>query len=236
MTIPNIICEIAEAIRALPKNYTAAPKALLVGGFVRDLLLGINSSDIDIEVHGVSYGDLKKLLNRRFPGKIDERGKPFGVLKIRTGNITLDFALPRTEQKQGQGYYGFHVNIDPDLSIKKAAARRDFTINAILLDPLNERIFDPYGGQGDLKQKLLRAVNSKTFTQDPLRLYRGIQFVARFNLTVDPKTIALMKTIVRSGELSAIPRRRITMELKKLRTSAHMAKGIALAKKLQVQV
>lgn len=172
--------EIASKIREL------GGRALLVGGCVRDRLRGEdNPKDVDLEVFGV----MPERVLAAFPGA-NTVGKSFGVIKV--GNA--DIAFPRRETKTSPGHRGFAIECDPFLPLKAAAARRDFTVNAIYLDPLTDELLDPYGGAEDLRAGRLRAV-SEHFAEDPLRVLRGMQFIARFDLTPAPELIATCRTM-----------------------------------------
>ena len=179
----------------------------LVGGTVRDLILSNSPDELDIEVHGLSESELLKCLEPKY--KLNNVGKSFGVLKLK--GFAVEIALPRTEFKSGFGHRGFSVEIDPNLSFEKAACRRDFTINAMGLDPLNGKLEDPYEGKKDLDNKILRHV-SPAFIEDPLRVLRGMQFAARFDLKAHPETIDICKKIGFEGLASE----RVFDEWKKL--------------------
>lgn len=172
-------------------------RALLVGGCVRDRLLGRAAQDIDCEVHGLSGGALFELLSRF--GEVDRSGEAFGVYTLREAGF--DFALPRLERRTGGRHADFCVEPVPDLDPARAAARRDFTVNAIMQDALTGEIIDPYGGADDLKAGVLRAVPGGQFEEDPLRVLRGAQFAARFCLTPDEDTLEMMRRMP-LGELS----------------------------------
>lgn len=166
-------------------------RALLVGGCVRDGLLGLPleaCGDIDCEVHGLSPEALRALLGAF--GPVDESGAAFGVYTLAQAHI--DFALPRLETRTGALHTDFHVTLCPALSPERAAARRDFTVNAIMRDALTGEQIDPYGGAADLERRVLRAVPGGQFEEDPLRVLRGAQFAARFSLTPDADTLAAM--------------------------------------------
>ena len=164
-------------------------RALIVGGAVRDMLFGGYSvKDVDIEVFGIKGEMLQEILKTRF--EIDLVGLSFGVLKIK--HYDIDVSLPRRESKKGLGHKGFEIYSDPFISVDEAATRRDFTINAIYYDPLQEEIIDPVGGVCDLNNRVLRHVSEK-FAEDPLRVLRGMQFAARFGLTVAPETIEMCR-------------------------------------------
>ena len=169
---------------------TEGGHALLVGGCARDAILQLAPKDMDMEVRGLQPDQLRNLLARRH--KLDEIGKSFGVLKLK--GCEIEVSLPRTEAKVGLGHKGFSVDVDPDLPFPEAAARRDFTINAIGLDPLTGELHDPHGGARDIERRMLRHVGP-AFVEDPLRVLRGMQFAARFNLTATPETIDLCQTI-----------------------------------------
>lgn len=181
-------------------------RALLVGGWVRDRLLGRTSKDIDLEVFGLAPDRLRPIVERF--GRVDAVGESFAVLKI--GNI--DVSLPRRESKTGEGHRGFSIEGDPTLSYTDAARRRDFTINAISEDPLTGEVIDPFNGRADLEARLLRMVDARTFGEDSLRVLRALQFAARFTLTIDPDTAALCRTI----PLADLPAERVWGECEKL--------------------
>jgi len=182
-------------------------RAMLVGGCVRDELMGIEPKDWDLEIYGIQPEKLREILDSF--GKIDAVGEAFTVYKI---GQDLDVALPRRERKTGRGHKGFVVEGDPDMSFEEASQRRDFTINAILKDVLTGEIIDCFGGQKDLENKLLRIVSRETFAEDSLRVLRAAQFAARFEFQIDEET----KEICRSIDLSDLPKERIWGELEKL--------------------
>ena len=173
----------------------AGGRALLVGGCVRDELLGREPKDFDIECFGISASDLQCVLETRF--ELDLVGISFGVIKLK--HLEIDVAMPRRETKLGLGHRAFEMEYDPTLTIEEASARRDFTVNAIYKDPLTGEILDPWNGRTDLeKKKILRHV-SPHFTEDPLRVLRGMQFVARFDLTPTQETIEICRGMTPEG-------------------------------------
>ena len=184
----------------------AGGRALIVGGWVRDRLLEIDSKDVDLEVYGIAAEPLRRLLEGI--GQVNTVGESFTVYKVGA----IDVALPRRESKVGRGHRGFEVTGDPALSPEDAARRRDFTINAIAWDPLTEAYVDPFDGRADLDRRVLRAVDPATFGDDSLRVLRALQFAARFALSVDEGT----KTICRSLPLDDLPAERIWGEFEKL--------------------
>lgn len=229
---------LARAVAELEPDEEYAPtppQALIVGGFVRDLHLGLKPKDADIEVSGVSAERLEELLRSLF-GTVDDIGKSFGVFKVKIGDrLELDVSLPRLDSKSGAGHKGIQANVDPSLGIKDAARRRDFTMNAMTMDPITGVIYDPYGGTEDLDQKILRAPDLGKFEEDPLRVMRAVQFAARMGFSVDPKLEDLMRKIVADGILSELPPERITDEMEKLLMKAlRPSVGLALAESIGV--
>lgn len=152
-------------------------RPVLVGGAVRDLLLGAHVKDIDIEVHGIALNKLEDIL--KIFGHVRMVGKTYGVLRI--DSIPIDWSLPRTDSSGRKP----KVTIDPSLSIKDAFARRDLTLNALGIDLKTFELLDPFGGLDDIKHKRLRTPDPKRFVEDPLRLYRVMQFVGRFSMQPD---------------------------------------------------
>lgn len=189
----------------------AGGRAVLVGGCVRDALLGHTPKDVDIEVFGLPPSSLEALLKKHF--KIIHVGKAFGVLMIK--GLDIDISIPRRESKVGTGHKGFLIEGDPNLSFTEAASRRDFTINAISWDPLTNELIDPFHGQEDLATHTLRHVSDK-FSEDPLRVLRAMQIAARFELNVHPDTLALCRLI----QPEDLPKERIFEEWKKFFTKA----------------
>ncbi len=217
--------EIELALEVARAVASAGGRALIVGGWVRDRLLGRDSKDVDLEVYGVPAASLRALLEQ--VGPVNTVGESFTVYKVGP----LDVALPRRESKTGRGHRGFSVSGDPDLPLEEAARRRDFTINAIAWDPLTEDYLDPCGGRADLERRVLRAVDPATFADDSLRVLRALQFVARFELGLDEATRALCRAIA----LDDLPAERIWGELEKLLLGAKRPSvGFALALELGV--
>ena len=197
------VLEVARLVKA------AGGRALLVGGSVRDALLGGHPKDFDVEVYGLSFERLQAVLAEHF--QLDLVGQSFGVIKLH--HVDVDVALPRRETKLGEGHRAFEIEYDPNLPLDEAAARRDFTINAIYRDPLTDEILDPTNGRKDLELRILRHV-SPHFVEDPLRVLRGMQFVARFNLFAVPETIEICRGMTPEN----LPRERLFEEWAKLLT------------------
>ncbi len=198
-------------------------RALVVGGAVRDAILGKSPKDIDFEVYGLNYDELNQILSKY--GKADLVGQSFGVIKfVGKDGMDFDFSLPRLDSKAGVGHKDFNVEVRSDLTPEEAAARRDFTINAISYDPITHEIVDPYNGRQDLTNKILRHT-SDAFAEDPLRVLRGMQFASRFGFDIAPETAELAQSI--REEFQHLPKERIYEEFKKLVT-----KGIEPGKAL----
>jgi tRNA nucleotidyltransferase (CCA-adding enzyme) len=215
----DLAVAIAESVR------TAGGRALVVGGWVRDRLLEVPSTNVDVEVFGVPADHLPTLLEPF--GRVEAVGASFQVYKV--GDV--DVSLPRRDSKAGRGHRGFSVTGDPSMSIEEAARRRDFTINAISWDPLTGEYLDPFHGREDLERRLLRVVDFSTFPDDSLRVLRGVQFTARFDLTVDSATRDLCRTI----PLDDLPAERVWGEMEKLLLLAPRPSiGLALALDLNV--
>jgi tRNA nucleotidyltransferase (CCA-adding enzyme) len=214
-----LAAKIARAVRE------RGGRALVVGGWVRDRLLGLDSKDLDMEVFGIAADHLPALLQPF--GRVEPIGQSFPVYKIGT----IDIGLPRRESKAGRGHKGFVVEGDPSMSIEEAARRRDFTINAISWDPLTGRYEDPFHGAHDLQTRVLKVVDRERFSDDSLRVLRALQFAARFNLTLDEET----KTLCRAIRLDDLPPERIWGEIEKLLLRATRPSiGFALALELGV--
>ena len=191
---------------------TKGGRPLLVGGCVRDGILGIEKKDFDMEVYGLSIDDIRDALANEFD--LDFVGMAFVVLKVH--HFDIDISLPRVENKTNSGHKGFDVAFVPNLSYADAASRRDFTINAIMRDPLTGEIIDPWHGQDDLRKGIIRHVSSH-FTEDPLRVLRAMQFAARFDFEVATETIQLCATLSQDE----LPRERLATEWEKLLLKGH---------------
>jgi tRNA nucleotidyltransferase (CCA-adding enzyme) len=196
--------ELPENLARILRDTPELKNAYLVGGCVRDWLLGNPGKDYDIEVFGLTYEQLARALSHW--GKTDLVGRSFGVVKLKVSErVTYDFSIPRRDSKVSPGHKGFEVEFDPNISLAAAAARRDFTINALMYDPRREEVLDFFGGETDLKERILRHT-SPAFTEDPLRVLRGMQFAARFELTAAAETIRLCRDVKNSFAELAIER------------------------------
>src|SRR5690625_3997248 len=174
--IPEELARLIDAVKNTGRPY-------VVGGSARYWLFCQTPHEFVIEVFGTDYADLRNVLAEFGPTEVVD--KSFGVVKVRIDEIEYDFAIPRRERKTGSGHRGFEVEPDPSLTLAEAAARRDFTINAIAWDPLSGEFIDPTGGRADLERKCLRHVGP-AFSEDPLRVLRGFQLASRFYLAIAP--------------------------------------------------
>ena len=213
--IPDVVFRACKAL------HMAGGKAYLVGGCVRDMLLGHVPKDFDIEVYGLPAEALEKQLATL--GRFALVGKQFGVYKLWLDDTEIDIALPRTEIKTDAGHRGFSVQVDPGLSPEIASSRRDFTMNAMMYEPLDDELLDFHAGRQDLEQKVLRHV-SDAFGEDPLRPLRGMQFAARFRLTLHPDTVALCRQLL--SEATTLPSERIWSEWEKWAHAATPSFGL----------
>ncbi|HEX3188034.1 MAG TPA: HD domain-containing protein [Pyrinomonadaceae bacterium] len=200
--------EFPEKVIALARViHDAGGRALLVGGCVRDALMGNEPKDWDLEVYQLAPERLREILDGF--GSVNAVGEAFTVYKL---GHDLDVSIPRRERKSGRGHRAFVIEGDPGMSIAEATRRRDFTVNAILQDPLTGELIDPFGGQQDIAAGVLRAVAADTFVEDSLRVLRAAQFAARFQFEIEPETIALCRTM----DLGDLPAERVWGELEKL--------------------
>lgn len=275
---PGALLHKAQAVARAARR--EGGRAFLVGGYVRDALLGLSPKDADMEVYGLEAPVLRRVLERL--GHVNCVGESFRVYKLvwreRASNPNasgadmpsvapnaaapnaaapnavapnavasaanppvnpsanperheLDVSLPRRDRKTGEGHRGFEVEGDPNASFEDACRRRDFTINALLCDPLDGVLIDPFGGALDLENRVLRAVDPLHFGEDSLRVLRAVQFAARFGMQVEPQTIALCRAI----DLGDLPRERIWGEWEKLLLkSARPSLGLQAARELGV--
>ena len=201
MIIPAKIIKLAKIIK---QN---GGRAMLVGGCVRDELMGVEPKDWDLEIYGIEPQKFREILAKF--GEVNAVGEAFTVYKI---GQDLDVSLPRRERKVARGHKGFVVEGDPEMSFEEAAKRRDFTINAIMKDALTGEIVDCWGGRKDLERRLIRHVSDETFAEDSLRVLRAAQFAARFEFDIAPETIEICRQI----DVTDLPKERIWGEMEKL--------------------
>jgi tRNA nucleotidyltransferase (CCA-adding enzyme) len=204
---PKMVALLAEYSQVQDLMYAIHARGgriLLVGGAVRDLLLGLPVKDLDIEVHGIPLEQLEEIL--KTAGPVSLIGKSFGVLRVHT--INADWSLPRADASGRKP----EVSVDPSMDIKQAFARRDLTINAIGIDMMTYELIDPFNGCDDLAQGILRAIDPVFFVEDPLRFYRVMQFIGRFAMA--PHTT--LNEICAAMDISQISIERIEAEFEKL--------------------
>ena len=201
--IPARVLDVARAVEE------AGGECYLVGGWVRDAMLGVPSKDLDVEVHRLSAEALWSLLERF--GRPSAVGRSFGIVLMRIGGEEIDFALPRTERRVGRSHRDFDVDVDPWMGFARASARRDFTVNAMGLRLPSMELRDPHGGARDLAEGVLRHVGP-AFGEDPLRALRGAQFAARFGMAIAPETVE----VCAEQELGDLSVERIDGEFRKM--------------------
>ncbi len=210
MRAPELVQRIALACAR------AGGEAWVVGGSVRDALLGRAVKDWDLEVHGLSRAEVGRLLGPL--GASPMVGRSFGVYKVRAQGLEVDVALPREGASPGE-----------PVTLTEALRRRDLTMNAIAWNPLSEETCDPFGGAQDIRARRLRAVDRDTFLEDPLRVLRVVQLAPRFGFEPDDE----LREICRGADLRGLPAERVFMEVEKLLLSAaRPSEGLALARAL----
>jgi tRNA nucleotidyltransferase (CCA-adding enzyme) len=180
--------------------------AYLVGGVVRDLMLNLQPKDLDIEIHNLTLAQVEDILRQY--GHVRLVGKSFGVLRVDL--LDVDWSLPR-EDSTGRKP---EVTIDPYMGITRAAARRDVTMNTMFIDLTTFLVYDPYNGYEDIRKKVLRSPDITRFADDPLRFYRLLQFIGRFDMWPDDELTNTCRTM----DLSSVSVERIETELYKLFT------------------
>ncbi len=197
----------------------------LVGGIVRDYLLyhQVDYHDVDVEIYDLEIEEIDAILSKY--GHVNRIGKSFGILKLDT-LPHFDFAMPRKESKSGKTHREFDVTVCKNLDLKEACRRRDFTINAFMYDYKNDQILDFYNGKVDLQKGILKMIDEKTFQEDPLRILRLAQFMARFEMKADKKTKEVCQRMVQKGELDYLSKERVLQEYNKLLLSIHPSIGL----------
>jgi len=207
--LPQILYKISKELN----HYDA--KAIIVGGVVRDYFLKQTIKDYDIEIYGLNHLEELEEILKKF-GTVNLVGKSFGILKFNFNKEEFDFSFPRLESKISKGHCGFDVVCDGALSFEEASKRRDFTINSMGYQIESKKFLDPFGGIDDIKKKSLRVVDSRTFIEDPLRVYRAIQFCARFEFMLSTDTKLICVDMINNNLLDELPKERVFCELEKL--------------------
>jgi len=228
MKLPEIIKEVSQKLQK------RGARAIVVGGSVRDHFLNLPIKDYDVEVYGLdSLDELVSILEQY--GSVNLVGKSFGVLKFSYDGEEYDFSFPRTESKVDSGHRGFDITVDGQLEYKEAARRRDFTINSIGYDIQAKEFIDPFGGLKDIEAKRVKHIDESTFIEDPLRVYRAVQFIARFGFELAEDTFMLCKKMVQDGMLDELAKERIYEEWKKLLLKSNKPSiGFELMRKLGI--
>lgn len=178
--------------------------AYFVGGMVRDMLLGSRIKDVDIEVHGLTEEQLAQILQKF--GNVDAVGKSFGVLRLH--GIDIDWSMPRADSAGRKPV----VAIDPFMPIDQALARRDVTVNAIAIHATSQMLIDPFNGLADIEDGILRSPNIDFFAQDPLRFFRIMAFISRFEMYPD----LALNTLCTVMPIASVSRERIEQEFAKM--------------------
>ncbi|MGI6238996.1 MAG: CCA tRNA nucleotidyltransferase [Christensenellales bacterium] len=201
MNDEKLAIEIARAVES------GGGRAYFVGGYVRDKLTGDAGKDIDIEVFGIAPERLREVLSEI--GEPFDKGASFGVIGMRGTDI--DVAMPRRESRAGVKHTDFDVSVDPFMTPREASVRRDFTINAMMMDAITGEILDFWGGRTDLEARVIRHVSDETFADDALRVFRAAQFAARLGARVAPETADICRRI----DVTFLSRERVYEELLK---------------------
>lgn len=205
---------------------SAGGKVYIVGGAVRDTLLGKTPKDVDLMVANLPRQDIENTL-RQLPGYTVFAGKNFGVYHYRIGNSVVEIAMPRTERSTGSGHKDFEVNADPNIPVETDLHRRDFTSNAMAFDIATGQLIDPHNGQEDIATKKLRLISAKSFEDDPLRIVRALVSNSVHGLQPDENTLQEMTN--NAAKLKNLPNERIQMELDKLLSGTDPAGAIQIA-------
>lgn len=215
---------------------SAGGKIYSVGGIVRDKFLNKESKDLDIIITGIPLDKIEEILTKY--GTVNSVGKSFGVIKFRINGQgeDIDIAIPRKDRATGEGgHKGFDITSDHTLPIEDDLYRRDFTINSMATD-VDDNLVDPYKGQEDIKNKLIRVVNPDAFGEDPLRMLRAVNFASRFGFKIEPKTMRLIQ--LNASKINEIPPERILTEFDKIvhkgdsRIGAQMLKDTGLFREI----
>ena len=214
--IPEKLKEITADLRNEPWIQEMARNAeiYVVGGSVRDAYLDKPMKDIDLIVDGLSIDGILKILKKY--GRANLEGESFSIIKFKpTGyeGEDYDVAVPREDRKIGKGHKGFEVVTD-GVDVHGDLKRRDFTLNSMAVNVMDDKMLDPFNGLADLKKGVLKATDEKAFAEDPLRILRGIQFAARFGFDIHPNTMKLMQEY--APEIKEITGERIHSEFEKI--------------------
>lgn len=225
--IPGLIGLTPEVHTVLDALRAAGGRPLIVGGSVRDALLAsetgdpVDSKDIDIEVHGLGADEVAAAI----PGEVNLVGKSFGVFTTRINGQDFDISLPRRDSRTGDGHRDFEVELDPGITLEEAFGRRDFTINSMGWDEATGELIDPFGGRADLRDRVLRHT-SEAFSDDALRVLRGVTFAGRIGMEFAPETAELCRSM--APRFKDLPKERLWKQFHGL-----AAKGTHISKALK---
>jgi tRNA nucleotidyltransferase (CCA-adding enzyme) len=225
---------IARAVQKIPPHPECPenpPLVLIVGGYVRDILLGLHPKDIDLQVYGITPYDLELLMQHLFPGKIKIVGKAYEIIKVDIGeDAELDVAMARGGSSRGKEPFSYG---DPSCSPRDAPLEKDFTFNSIAADPLSGSVFDWQGGIKDLSDDVTRITDQNIFRSNPVRVYRGLQFASRFGCLPDESSSFLMREMIHTGMLCDLHPRVLREEWYKLLVKGRQpSRGLSLARAL----
>lgn len=188
LAVGNLPKHVQEVVRSFAHT---SMRPILVGGCVRDALLGRQSKEYDIEVFGCDGVDTLMHHLQQTCTQVSYVGQSFGVFKV---GVDLELSLPRKDSKVGTKHTDFVIDfLDKDVSYAQASLRRDLTINSMGYDPSQCQLYDPHNGRQDLKHKRLRCVDKRSFGEDPLRPWRVLQFAARFDMEPDGELLQLCR-------------------------------------------
>lgn len=214
-----------KVVQALKK---AGGHPYVVGGAVRDAFMGKAPKDVDLMVTGLQAEDVRQAL-KNVPGQTNLTGKDFGVFRHRENpqDEDVEIALPRRERSTGTGHKDFDVQVDPSMTPEEDLYRRDFTMNAMAVDLNNNRILDPFNGAKDIKDGVIRTLNTKSLSDDPLRIVRALVAAARYGFHPDENTLQQMEQ--NAPAIAHLPPDRIQPELDKLFKGSLPGDGLRLA-------
>ncbi len=212
----HTVQEVSQIIRNAEAHYETPPIDYIVGGYVRDLLLGIAPSDIDVEVYGISFDGLGKLLGTYFGHTHITSVNTFALWSVAHNGYNYTYSLPRLEKKHGNAHTDFTITAQPDLPMREAVKRRDFTINTLFLDPLTGTLYDYTNGRRDIERRTLRAVDLERLAEDPLRVWRAIQHIGRFDMHIEKDTENALRKMANGHEIQLLSGPRVREEIDKL--------------------
>jgi len=233
LTAVQAIAKAVESLPADPRAPGTSPKALLVGGFVRDTAFGLKPKDADVQVYGLAPADLELLLEHLFPDQIKKVGKSYEILKVRIDEgHDIDVSIARKGSSVEQE--GFYAG-DPTVTPEEAAAQRDFSMNNLAADPCTGEVFDFCDGLNDLRAGHLKVTNREVFRSRGIHVFRAAQFAARLRLKPDAEAFSIMSEMVREGITDNLHPARLTEEFNKMLVKGcQPSRGLELLRRLGV--